>query len=221
MENVANVLDSATYSSAISSNQVRSTAATSTISVPSRLIPPIISGAIFNLLDENGNVVATGQSRIKPTVRIDGDNVEITFQPGFGNVNLANIRELQIDYTGVAPDSSSYGMHQIFTGRHLKYADDMSSRYKELKKSIEDLKKVKGKVVDASSVLEVADHLKQLQKSLWNTIAALPSIDELKTYSKLTGDPQQYLITDTSKLVESLNKMVEGIHELLGTKKRK
>lgn len=220
--NIKQVIDTASYSSGVEASNIKSTPRESTIMLDDKMVPSIMSGSTFSLLDENGVEIASSSSDRKPTMKLVDGKVHITFRPGFGDVNISNARQIKIDYTGATPDSSGYGLQKIYTGNHLTYAKDMEDKFNDFLKSISDVVSSgkTGGFINVEELFKSVQKLKQFQKSIWNTIAILPSLEQLDKYGKTTGEIGGYLQSETKIVRDTLKKMTSEISSFIEQNKK-
>jgi len=220
--NIKDVIDTASYSSEVEASNIKSTPRESTIILDDKMVPSIMSGSTFSLLDENGVEIASSSSDRKPTMKLVDGKIYITFRPGFGDVNIANARQIKIDYTGATPDSSGYGLQKIYTGNHLAYAKDMEDKFNDFFKSISDVVSSgkTGGFINVEELFKSVQKLKQFQKSIWNTIAILPSLEQLDKYGEATGEIGGYLQSETKTVRDTLKKITLDISRFIEQNKK-
>lgn len=216
--NINSVLNSAAYTSGATSKDITSTSTgRSVIKIKSTVVPMIPSGSTISLLDENGSEITSVECDRKPSVRMvveDGvQYAKINVSPQFDNVDLSGVRQVRIDYMSMAPDTSGYGLYKIYTGQHTNYIHEIESRLKSLTASVNALLESsrEGQILDVVKMTAAIKELEKLRKSIWNTIAILPTAKELDDYSKITKDPQSYVMVDTESVRKILKSMAQDI----------
>ena len=78
----------------------------------------------------------------------------------------------------------------------------------------------KSGVIDAESVILALDGLKKLRKSIWNTVAILPSLEDLSRYDESFGYTGHPLDADTGKLSRELMNMAKSISAFINMNKK-
>ena len=218
MRAVRGVVDSMAFKTDISDDDYSHTAKESTIRLSSRdkIIPTILARSTFSIYapSDTGEdkVIASVDCSRKPVVRIDGDQISITFRPGFGDIEIPSGAYAKVDYGSAIPEPEELVLQKMYTGRHLDYAEGMAEELNGLNALVEEAKG--SKLADLIVLRKLFDKLGKFQKSVWNTLAVLPSMETLASYARAPGQPGGYLELDMEKVVESLKAINRGIKKV-------
>jgi len=215
MKSVRKTIRTSDYSSKISGLDIYNDDRRSLIKLPDNApIPKLLGGTQYSLLRQDGTVIDSVVCDTRPFVTSRDGALYVVIIPKFSKLNDHNINsvyELVADYGIINPDSDSYAMQKICTGKYMVYSENISKRFEEFKSAIDDLKAKAGaiKAVNIYEINLILLKFANFKKAIHNAILALRSINTFNWYeADVFGDTGAWS-------VENLNKSIKDVEESL------